>query len=319
MSFVHETRDFADLVRIVASEAGLAPGLVEKDYWVTHTLWALHRGGLEVWFKGGTSLSKGFGLIQRFSEDLDLRIEAGTKPDLPPVGSWTSENAGPVAGRRAFFEALGSRIQVPGAGVVPDPDTIDSRARGCEYRVEYPGLFLAELGPGIRPFVLLEVGAARVTPYETRTLTSFVHERLVRSGQIDEFDDNRPAAVRCVHPLVTLIEKLDAISRRYPRSPMEPASFIRHYEDAARIIQAIGRLSPIEGTLHNLAADMLAKKQIRAVPRTADPAFALDDRGGRAELEAAHGRIAPMYWGPRLSLDEACAAIRDWVAGAFPE
>lgn len=89
MSFIHEDRDFADLIRIVADETELAPGLVEKDYWVTHTLWALHRSGLEVWFKGGTSLSKGFSLINRFSEDLDLRIEPGTEPGLPQVGSWT--------------------------------------------------------------------------------------------------------------------------------------------------------------------------------------------------------------------------------------
>jgi len=41
--------------------------MVEKDYWVTHTLWAIHEQGFEVWFKGGTSLWKGFGLIDRFS------------------------------------------------------------------------------------------------------------------------------------------------------------------------------------------------------------------------------------------------------------
>jgi predicted nucleotidyltransferase component of viral defense system len=81
MAFIHQERDFGDLVRIVATDTGLSPGLVEKDYWVTHVLWALHQGGLEIWFKGGTSLSKGFGLIRRFSEDLDLRIEPGADAD----------------------------------------------------------------------------------------------------------------------------------------------------------------------------------------------------------------------------------------------
>lgn len=70
MSFVHEDPDFRELLGIVARDTGIAAALVEKDYWVTHTLWALHETGLELWFKGGTSLSKGFGLIQRFSEDL---------------------------------------------------------------------------------------------------------------------------------------------------------------------------------------------------------------------------------------------------------
>ncbi len=69
--------------------------------------------------------------------------------------------------------------------------------------------------------MLLEVGAARVTPSVSRTLSSFVHHWLDRH-QPEFFDggpiDNRPR-VRCVHPLVTLIEKLDAISRRFPRDP----------------------------------------------------------------------------------------------------
>lgn len=74
MSFVHDDLEIGDLLRIVAGETRIAPGLIEKDYWVTHTLWALHDKGFDVWFKGGTSLSKGFGLIERFSEDLDLKI-----------------------------------------------------------------------------------------------------------------------------------------------------------------------------------------------------------------------------------------------------
>ena len=80
MSFIHEDRDFNDLLRIVAKRHGLPVGLVEKDYWVTHVLWAIHNQGFDVWFKGGTSLSKGFELIKRFSEDLDLKIDPG------PVG-----------------------------------------------------------------------------------------------------------------------------------------------------------------------------------------------------------------------------------------
>lgn len=93
MSFVHEDPQFAELLHIVARETGIAAALIEKDYWVTHTLWALHETGLEIWFKGGTSLSKGFGLIERFSEDLDLMIQHGTAQGLPEVSSWTSSCA----------------------------------------------------------------------------------------------------------------------------------------------------------------------------------------------------------------------------------
>jgi predicted nucleotidyltransferase component of viral defense system len=56
--FLHEDPEFATLVRVIATERGSPPTLVEKDYWVTHTLWAIEQTGLELWFKGGTSLSK---------------------------------------------------------------------------------------------------------------------------------------------------------------------------------------------------------------------------------------------------------------------
>jgi len=51
--------------------------MVEKDYWICHALWALEGSGAEFWFKGGTSLAKGFRLIPRFSEDLDLVLLPG--------------------------------------------------------------------------------------------------------------------------------------------------------------------------------------------------------------------------------------------------
>ena len=49
--------------------------LVEKDYWIMHCLWGLQAQGFQFELKGGTSLSKGFGVIHRFSEDIDIRIE----------------------------------------------------------------------------------------------------------------------------------------------------------------------------------------------------------------------------------------------------
>ncbi|NOY91778.1 MAG: nucleotidyl transferase AbiEii/AbiGii toxin family protein [Deltaproteobacteria bacterium] len=99
MNFIHEDSEFQQLLGIVARETRIAAALIEKDYWVTHTLWALHQTGLEVWFKGGTSLSKGFGIIHRFSEDLDLVIQHGLASGLPVVTNWTSTNKGPVKKR----------------------------------------------------------------------------------------------------------------------------------------------------------------------------------------------------------------------------
>ena len=55
---------------------GLRPAIVEKDYYVTEALRIIaDRGGEKIIFKGGTSLSKGWNLIQRFSEDIDIFLD----------------------------------------------------------------------------------------------------------------------------------------------------------------------------------------------------------------------------------------------------
>jgi len=314
MSYVHDDREFGQLVRIVARARGIAAALIEKDYWVTHTLWVLHRTGLEIWFKGGTSLSKGFGLIQRFSEDLDLMIEQGSVRDLPTVASWTSVNKGPVATRRAFYDALATTLAVPDVRVEQDPNRSDKQARGADYIAYYPGTLTAELAPIMSPFVRLEVGRARVVPFVTRALSSFVHDHLGAQGILGDFDDNRPKSVRCVHPMVTLLEKLDAMARRYGRDNMEPDSFVRHYEDAAQIIRAESALPAMEMTAGALAQDMLAEKDIAALPREDEPALVLADADKRAAVTKAYENVAPMYWGDRIPLAEACSTIRTWLA-----
>lgn len=178
--------------------------------------------------------------------------------------------------------------------------------------MEFPGVFLDQLGP-VRPFVLLEVGAARVTPFVDRALSSFVHEGLERAGQLGEFRDNRPLAVRCVHPTVTLLEKLDAISKRFARVPMSPVSFVRHYEDAAAII-AKKDLPRLEGiSVRQLADEMVVQKQIVAIPQPEDPSFGVSSAKKHEALREAHGALSPRYWGPRRSLESSCTLIRSWL------
>ena len=65
---LHEHKDFKDLIAAVSTNMGIDPTLVEKDYWIMHCLWGLQQQGFTFELKGGTSLSKGFGLIHRFSE-----------------------------------------------------------------------------------------------------------------------------------------------------------------------------------------------------------------------------------------------------------
>ena len=68
-------KDRSDAIVVAAQQLGMEPAIVEKDFWVCWTLDYLFRESSfesSFAFKGGTSLSKGFGLIERFSEDIDL-------------------------------------------------------------------------------------------------------------------------------------------------------------------------------------------------------------------------------------------------------
>ncbi len=309
--FVHDHPEFGALLSIVSERQRVAAALAEKDYWVTHTLWALGEAGLRLRFKGGTSLSKGFGLIQRFSEDLDVKIEA---PDLPDVTSWTSEGVRAIREREAFFRALEKRIRVPGAEVVELPGLRLHAWRGAVFAVHYPGRASDPLPEGIRPFIQLEVGSARVTPGENRPISSWIHDYLaealpdVAAGLIE----NRPPAVHCVRPEVTLLEKAEAICRRFSRDPFEPAGFIRHYEDAARILTSGAIASNDE--LRELLEEMMTKGDIRDWPASDDPALNPASAPTRwAALETAWGAIGPQFWGERVSLSSCAKEIRDLI------
>ena len=119
--------------------------------------------------------------------------------------------------RQACFSALASALVVVGATVAIDHEQEDRAHRSAIIQVRYPGRFIDDLGGVMRPYVRLEIGSARVIPWVSRDLASFVHDYLAQMGALQEFTDNRPCGVRCLHPLVTLLEKLDAISRRFPR------------------------------------------------------------------------------------------------------
>jgi hypothetical protein len=95
-----------------------------------HALWALQQHGFAFELKGGTSLSKGYGLIHRFSEDIDILIH----PEAPlPVGR-NHDKPAHVEQRRAFFDGLPARLALPGfVEVVRDPAFDDVRMRAPGY------------------------------------------------------------------------------------------------------------------------------------------------------------------------------------------
>lgn len=109
------------LARLIAATGDarrLDPSLVEKDYWAVEALRAVHAGfdvdianhavRIQPIFKGGTSLSKAFGLIERFSEDVDLLVPV---PWDTPNGYSQNQRTDVM---RAATKAVSSALGIPG-------------------------------------------------------------------------------------------------------------------------------------------------------------------------------------------------------------
>src|SRR5436190_10130454 len=98
--------DRMDLFLATARQRGLTAEIIEKDFWVCWTLkrlFTLPDPPAGLLFKGGTSLSKVFGVIERFSKDVDLsfnRAELGFGGDSDPLNATTGKK------RKHGLEAL---------------------------------------------------------------------------------------------------------------------------------------------------------------------------------------------------------------------
>jgi hypothetical protein len=166
----------------------------------------------------------------------------------------------------------------------------------------------------MRPFVLLEVGRARVVPFVERALSSWVHDFLAEQNQLAEFVDNRPAAVRCIHPWVTALEKIEAIAKKFDKGK-PAADIVRRYEDVAHILAGWETLPPPAEDLPTLL-QLLRDEDKKPMPPATHPAFAPTPDSERwDEVQAAWEAIAPMFWGDRVPLDEVCATIRAFLDG----
>jgi len=122
--YLHNHPEFADLIRIVAEEEGIDPALVEKDYWIMHCLYGLQRLGLKLELKGGTSLSKGYKIIDRFSEDIDIRIEPPGGQDVKTGRNHLKEAH--IKSRKHFYDWLARTIKIDGIAKVERDTAFDN-------------------------------------------------------------------------------------------------------------------------------------------------------------------------------------------------
>jgi hypothetical protein len=247
--FLQLPRDERNLYFVQTAERlRLSPQIVEKDFWVCWTLqalFALPGLGASLIFKGGTSLSKVYRLIERFSEDIDVSIERaslGFGGDQDPAAAASAKERGRRIGR---LKAACQRTVVE--DVQPALATVIAAAGGEEgdwsLRLDaddpdrqtllfaYPARMPASARAYLRPVVRLELGArsdhwpsaqAPITPYVAQAFPAAFRAPAV--------------AVKVLAVTRTFREKATLLHAEYHRSPAKPIPprLSRHYYDLAR-------------------------------------------------------------------------------------
>ena len=113
-------------------------------------------------------------------------------------------------------------------------------------------------------------------------------------------------------PHVTLLEKIEAITRRFQRKPIQPETFVRHFEDAYHIIEESG-LPEVE-RLRALRDEMVEVGDLQAPSDPADPALAYDsDLEVWAQIEQAWSDAAGLFSGDRIPLKDCTERIRTFL------
>jgi hypothetical protein len=306
--YLHNHPEFSDLIRIVADERGIDPALVEKDYWITHCLYGLQQLGLTFELKGGTSLSKGFQIINRFSEDIDIRIEP--PPDRDVKTGRNQNSPAQVKSRRDFYDWLAATIRIDGVERVERDTAFDNKDLfSAGIRLFYKSL--ATPIQGLREGVLLELGFDDVTPNTAQDISSWAYDY---AAEI-EIIDNRAKGVACYDARYTFVEKLQTVSTKFRRQQEggdSPVEFMRHYYDVHGLLQ----LADVQAFI---GTDAYRKHKAKRFRKGDNPniaqneAFLLSDPATRKLYDKAYADSSALYYGNKLTFDKIIQTIGSWI------
>lgn len=303
--YLHRHPNFAELMRIVAKGQRIDPALVEKDYWIMHCLYGLQRLGLVFELKGGTSLSKGFQIIDRFSEDIDIRIEPPSDRDVKTGRNQTKPAQ--AKSREDFYDWLAQTIRIDGISQVErDRDFDNATFFSGGIRLSYKGF--NKPVEGLKDGILLEVGFDDVTPNIAVDISSWAYDYAVDKVDII---DNRAKAVPCYDPGYTFVEKLQTISTKFRQQQVSgefPTNFMRHYYDVYSLLQHPG-VQAFIGSPEYLTHK---KKRFRSADNpdiTKNEAFILSDPSTRRIYESAYAGTSALYYKAKPAFADILAGI----------
>lgn len=308
--FLHEHDGFLVLIEQIADAQNIDPYLIEKDYWLMHCLWGLQQQGWKFELKGGTSLSKGYQLIHRFSEDIDIRFEPPS--ELGVKFGKNHDKPAHQASRRDFFDWLASRINIPGLkSVTRDTDFDDAKYRNCGILLGYP--ILTRALHGVKDGILLEVGFDDTTPNTPCTISSWALDAALKAKVA--IIDNRAVDVACYSPAYTFVEKLQTVSTKFrmqQESNRFPKNFMRHYYDLYCLLDNPEVLSFI-GTPTYHARKIERFRSGDNLNIASNEAFLLSDPKVRSLYESKYRETAALYYKGQIPFSEILARIQQHI------
>jgi hypothetical protein len=239
-----QAKEQSEIYRALSPQLSRSPAVLEKDVWVCWVLQTLFTmpGRLPMAFKGGTSLSKVFGAINRFSEDVDVTLDyRGLDTSFDPFTEGASKTQ-----LKKFSEGLKSFVRDHAHSVVAphfekilaaefgnDGYRIEVSADGELLRVHYPTV-LEVPGDYMANSVLIEFGGRNITePNEEHEVSPDIAEFVPELV----FPHSR---VSVLSPARTFWEKATILHAEYHRPLDKPLlkRYSRHYADVAAMAQA---------------------------------------------------------------------------------
>ena len=212
-----------DILQAVATEQGMRPFAVEKDWWVSRTLEIIFQMEIakHLVFKGGTSLSKAWKLIHRFSEDIDLAIDReffeGYSGNISKTKISKLRKEAGLYTTGIFFEELQEEFKKRGYEnlqfMVINTGDSDQDPRVIE--IYYPNVIQATT-EYIKPRVQIEVSCRSLRePFTVKSFGSLVDEMYAERKFADSLFQ-----VPTVNPERTFLEKLFLLHEEFHR-PIE--------------------------------------------------------------------------------------------------
>jgi hypothetical protein len=308
--YLHNHKQFRELIRIVAEQRGIDSALVEKDYWIMHSLYGLQKLGLTFELKGGTSLSKGFKIIDRFSEDIDIHIDPPADRNVKTGRN--QDKPAHVKSRKDFYDWLANtKIKIDGIDAIERDTAFDSdKLFSGGIRLRYQSF--TSLSDELKDGILLEVGFDVVAPNAAKDISSWMYDYAADKVEII---DNRAKGVACYDPGYTLVEKFQTISTKYRQQQKEkqfPPNFLRHYYDVYSLLER-PEVQAFIGTDDYTAHKDRRFRSLDNKNVAKNEAFILSDPETRKTYTETYERTSSLYYGRKPTFDQILERVNEWI------